>query len=419
MTTKSAIRLVHVMTVPESLGFLTGQVGYLKARGFEVFAISSPGEFLLRFAERERVEVHAVEMPRRITPLRDVIAVARIWRLLRRLHPHIVHAHTPKGGLLGMLSAWLARVPVRIYHMRGLPFVTATGWRRRLLMWSEKISCACADRVLCVSPSVRQLAVESSLCRPDKIAVLGHGSGNGVDAVERFNDLRISPMLREETRWRCRIPSDALVLGFVGRIVRSKGVVELVEAWRELRKEFPNLHLLLAGPYETQDPIPVETDRILCDDPRIHCLGEQWNTPPLYAVMDVLALPTYREGFPNVLLEAAAMRVPVVATKVAGCIDAVQDGVTGLLVPPYDAVRLAAAVKTYLQDERLRRLHGGAARVRVLQDYSPVAIWKAVGEEYCEILERKGISAPDMSDAAGGDADYHPQAERVGSSFIS
>lgn len=396
MAAKSGIKLVHVMTIPESLVFLTGQAGYLKARGFEISAISSPGEFLLRFADREHIDVHGVDMPRRITPLRDVIALARILSVLRRIRPQIVHAHTPKGGVLGMVSAWLARVPVRVYHMRGLPFITATGWQRTLLMWSERISCSLAHRVLCVSSSVRQLAVESHLSRPDKIVVLARGSGNGVDAVQRFNDSNVSSSVREETRRRHDIPSDSLVLGFIGRIVRSKGIIELAGAWRELRQDFPNLHLLLVGPHETQDRIPAEIDQALQSDPRVHFLGHEWNTPPLYAIMDVLALPTYREGFPNVLLEAAGMKVPVVATQVLGCTDAIQDGITGTLVPPYDAPRLAGAVRTYLRDVELRRLHGAAAREWVVREFRPEGIWKALYEEYLEMLEEE-VSAVDVS----------------------
>ena len=394
------ITLVHITTVPQSLAFMTGQVGYMKARGFEVIGLSSPGELLASFAVREGVLVHAVEMPRRITPWRDVLALLKMARVLYRIHPQIVHGHTPKGGLLGMLSAWIVRTPVRIYHMRGLPFTTATGWRRRLLMWSERISCGLADQVLCVSSSVRQLAVDSRLCRPEKIAVLAQGSGNGVDAAQQFNDSNISSSLREETRRRCNIPQGALVLGFIGRIVRDKGIIELAGAWKELRKEFPDLHLLLVGPHELQDPIPAEIDRTLHGDPRVHFLGEVSNTPPLYAVMDVLALPTYREGFPNVLLEAAGMKVPVVSTQVPGCTDAVQDGVTGMLVPPCDAASLAGALRTYLHDGELRRRHGAAARDRVLREFRPEGIWQAIYEEYLELLEKKRIPVPDAGLAA-------------------
>ncbi|ALA60762.1 glycosyltransferase family 4 protein [Nitrospira moscoviensis] len=399
-TPQQPITLVHMTTVPQSLFFLSGQVGYMKERGFNVYAVSSPGEFLSRFAEQERIGVHPVEMPRRITPLRDAAAVVRIWTALRRIRPHIVHAHTPKGGVLGMIGAWLAGVPVRIYHMHGLPCTTATGWKRILLMWSERIACGLAHQVLCVSASVRRVAVDSRLCRRKKIKVLAQGSINGIDATGRFNHARLPPTLREETRRRHGIPPDALVLGFIGRIVRNKGLIELAGAWALLRREFPALRLMLVGPYEAQDPIPPEVDRQLRDDVRVHLIGENWNVAPLYAAMDVLALPTYREGFPTVLLEAAAMSVPVVATRVPGCIDAVQDGVTGLLVPPYDADSLAVAIGRYLRNADLRERHGAAARERVLRDFRPEGIWQAVHHEYLRCLRRQDgasrVEAPEQ-----------------------
>jgi len=385
------IKLVHITTVPQSLFFMTGQVGYMKERGFEIHGLSSPGEILSRFAEQERVAVYPVSMPRRITPLQDVAAVAGIVRVLRRIRPQIVHSHTPKGGVLGMVAAWLAGVPVRIYHMRGLPFTTASGWKRQVLIWSERIACRLAHRVLCVSSSIRQLAVETRLCEPEKITILARGSGNGVDAAGRFDGAQVSDAVKEETKRRFHIPSDALVLGFIGRIVLNKGIVELADAWLRLREEFPNLHLLIVGPYEPQDPIPAQVDQALRNDPRVHLAGEDWNVVPLYSVMDVLALPTYREGFPNTLLEAAAMKVPVVATQVPGCADAVQDGVTGFLVPPYDGRRLVEALRGYLSDPELRCRHGAAARDWVLTEFRPQNIWEAVYQEYLGCLQRAGV----------------------------
>jgi glycosyltransferase involved in cell wall biosynthesis len=242
--------------------------------------------------------------------------------------------------------------------------------------------------------------VEAGLCRADKVKVLLRGSVNGVDAVDRFNPANVPPSARNETRLKYGIPTDATVLGFVGRLVQSKGLVELADAWARLRADFPALHLLLVGPLEPQDPIPRDIEASLRMDSRVHLIGLEWNTPPLYAVMDVLVLPTHREGLPGVLLEAAAMHVPVVATQVTGCTDAVQDGVTGMLVPPYDAARLAGAVRTYLHDAELRRRHGAAARDWVLREFRPEEIWQAVYEEYLELLEEKGIPAPDAGIAA-------------------
>jgi len=380
--------IVHVMTAPVSLVFLAGQVSFMRNAGYSVHAITSPGPELVSFGAREGVSVLAVDMPRRITPLQDVVALWGLWRALRRIRPDIVHAHTPKGGLLGMLAAWLARVPVRVYHMRGLPFVTAAGSRRRLLRATERFSCALAHRVLAVSHSIRTIAVDERLCEKDKIKVLLGGSGNGVDATGRF--VPQAPAVRAEAREALAIPADALVIGFVGRLVRDKGVVELATAWRRLRERISGLHLLLVGPPESEDAVPGEVLAALRADPRVRLTGHARDMPRLYAAMDVVALPTYREGFPNVALEAAAMEIPIVATSVPGCVDAVQHGITGLLVPPRDAAALGDALGRYLEDPTLRKLHGVTARRRVLVEFRREGIWQAVVDEYRSLLARSG-----------------------------
>lgn len=387
------VKLLQITTVPETLNFLKGQTGYMKARGFEVHALSSPGEFLTEFAASEQVSVHAVKMHRRITPLQDIYAIFQLWLHLLQIRPQIVHAHTPKGGLVGTISAWLAGVPVRIYHIRGLPFMTATGYKRLLLRWSEKVSCLLANQVLCVSHSIREVAV-AEICPADKVKVLLGGSGNGVDASGKFNPAQVSEHTRQEIRKKYGIPAEALVVGFVGRIVRDKGIAELVAAWQTLRAEFPNLHLLMVGSFEPQDAVSPDVENLLTSDARIHLTGIVYNTAPVYAAMDILTLPTYREGLPNVPLEAAAMELPVVATLIPGCIDAVQNGVTGTLVPPRNAEALADAIRMYLNDSELRRQHGQVGRDRVLQEFRQEAIWEAVYQEYLQLLQQQGLSAP-------------------------
>jgi glycosyltransferase involved in cell wall biosynthesis len=372
------------MTVPVSLFFLSGQVSFMRASGLDVHAIASPDTYLASFGEQEGIPVYAVPMTRSITPLQDSRALWRLWRLLRRLRPDIVHAHTPKGGLLGMIAATLARVPIRVYHVRGLPFVTASGWRKRLLKTTERASCALAHRVLAVSHSMRRIAVAEGLCAAEKIAVLAGGSGNGVDATGRFGPQPAH--VRRDARARLGIPQDALVVGFVGRVVREKGAVELATAWKALREIEPRLHLLLVGRVETEDAVPREVLAELQADPRVHLTGVDPNTPPLYAAMDVVALPTYREGFPNVALEAAAMGLPIVATSVPGCVDAVVDGVTGTLVPARDAGALASALGGYLADPALRGRHGAAARARVVAAFRREVIWEALETEYDALL---------------------------------
>jgi glycosyltransferase involved in cell wall biosynthesis len=384
-----AIRLVHVFTSAQSLLFLQGQATWMAAHGFDLTAISSPGPRQATFAAREPVDVRTVAMARRITPVADLRALAALLAELRRIRPHIVHAHTPKGGLLGMVAAWIARTPVRIYHMRGLPLMTASGLKRRLLTWSEIVSCRLAHRVICVSPSLRREAIGLGLCPPEKIVTLLSGSGNGVDAMGRFDPdapAGEAATLRREVRSRHGIPDTDIVVAFIGRVVRDKGVSELADAWRVLAERHANVHLLIAGPIETQDPAPAASHAILRTHARAHFLDHVSDTRSVYAAADVTVLPTYREGMPNVLLEAAAMRLPVVATRVVGCIDAVQDGVTGILVPPRDAAALAAALDVYVTDESRRRRDGTAARARVLHEFSRERIWSAIRDEYMALL---------------------------------
>lgn len=383
------MKLVHVFTVPISLNFLRGQAAYMKLRGLSVDVVSSPGRELDAFAIREGSTPHAVEMSRSIKPLHDLQALYRLWRIFRSVCPRIVHSHTPKGGLLGTIAAFFARVPVRIYHIHGLPFVTARGLKRSLLRWTEWISCSLAHQVFCVSPSVREVAIAERLCKAEKVKVILKGSINGVDAATGFSPELFGNKERSKIRERYCIPADALVLGFVGRVVRDKGIVELAESWKRLREAFPSLHLFILGNFETQDPLPADVEQMLRGDPKIHLAGHVEDPRSFFAAMDVIALPTYREGLGMVLLEAAAMELPVVATRIPGCIDAVIDGATGILVPVRDAGALTEAILKYLECPELRTRHGKAGRERILSDFCPEDMWQEVYKEYMHLLRER------------------------------
>jgi glycosyltransferase involved in cell wall biosynthesis len=383
------LRLAHVFTVAMSLRFLRGQARFMREHGFDVTCISSPGDEQAAFARDEGADVVSVSMARAITPFADLVAVFRLWWLFRRLAPDIVHSHTPKGGLLGMIAAWLARVPVRVYHMRGLPFETAHGFSRRILVASEKISCALAHRVICNSHSLKAVALAERLCPRDKIVTLLGGSGNGVDALETYAPERAGSR-GTELRRRLAIDGAALVVGFVGRMVRDKGVPELVDAWQRVVRVHPTAHLVLGGPNEPRDPIPPATLDAIRRTPSIHAIGHVADPRDVYAAADVIVLPSHREGFPNVPLEAAAMGLPVVTTRVAGCIDSIEDGVTGTLVSVGNAGELAAAISEYLSDSTRRRSHGRAGRARVLLQFEQNALWTALLAEYDALLGQRG-----------------------------
>jgi lipopolysaccharide/colanic/teichoic acid biosynthesis glycosyltransferase/glycosyltransferase involved in cell wall biosynthesis len=400
------VKLVHVMTVPQSLGFLRGQIGYMKDHGLEVHAVSSPGRGLEEFGRQEGIPTCGISMPRRISPWADLVALVRLVRLMRRLRPDIVQSHTPKGGFLGMMAAALAGVPIRIYTLHGLLLDTANGIRRALLWCTEKISCLLATEVIAVGKSLRERALQENLTSPFKIKVLGNGTINGVDAIGRFDPGGTAKSQGSNLRRSHGIPAEATVIGFVGRIVRDKGLEDLIAAWRPLREEFPDLHLLVAGGFEPQDPVSSEVEGILRSDPRIHLTGELEDVRPAYAAMDILVLPSYREGFPTVPLEAAAMEVPVVATRVTGCVDAVLDGVTGVLVPPRDPYRLRVALKSYLRHPILRFRHGRAGQERAVRDFHPKCVWASFLREYGRLLalKERGVQPPSGSGAPPADA---------------
>lgn len=376
-------KLVHITTVPQSLGFVAGQIDWLKTRGWEVHAISSPGDLLDRFGAKHDIPVYGVPMARAITPLADMRSVGEVARLLTRIAPDIVHSHTPKGGMIGMMAARAAGVPNKVYHMRGLLTLTATGKRKALLAAAETMTCGLADVVICQSHSLRQNAIEEELVEPNRSTVLLSGS-NGVDS-ERFNAKNFD---RAALRESFNIPQDAQIAGFVGRLVGDKGIVELAEAWSRVSTRLPNAHLLIIGPFEERDPVPDRIRKRLEEDPRVHLIGFVHDPAPFYAMMDVFVLPSYREGFPNAPLEAAAMGLPVIATDVVGCVDAVQHGVTGTLVPPRDTQLLEFALEDYLDDPELRRAHGEAGRARVIRDFAPEKIWEAGLQLYQSLLHR-------------------------------
>ncbi len=378
--------VVHVLTVPDSLVFLDGQVAFMREHGWRLSVITSPGEALEAFGKRHDVPVYAIAMPRRMSPLQDARSLADLARLIARLRPDLVHSHTPKGGLLGTIAATIARVQARIYHMRGLPMMTMHGTQRHIMTATERTSCGLATRVLANSHSLRQFAIEQRLCRPSKIQVLGSGSGNGVDSSGRFDPSRIGDEDRRAFRRRLGIPDAAPVLGYLGRLVRDKGVAELALAWQAVRETQADAHLVIGGVFEERDALSPRTREALESDPRIHLMGFVTDTPIFYRAIDVLVLPTYREGFPNVLLEASAMRVPIVATRVTGCVDAVVDGETGTLVPPRDSVSLASAIARYLESPELRREHGDAGRDRIDREFRRDRLWHALLGVYDELV---------------------------------
>lgn len=361
------MKLLHVTTVPSTLRFLEGQSTRLREEGIEVQLLSSPGEELEEIARREGVLSAGVEMSRSISPVLDLVSLVRLVRTLRKIRPDILHAHTPKAGLLATTAGRLTGVPVCIYQIHGLRYTTTTGLRRLLLTSAERVACLLAQQVLSVSPSILETAEYDRIIRPGKGAVIGSGTINGVD-VAAFDP---APHLAAASAARSQlgIPAEAPVVGFIGRLVADKGIEELAEAWRTVRERTPRAHLLLVGEAEDGDPVPPGAMQALAEDPTVHFAGQRADVRPLLAAMTVLTLPSYREGFGQTLLEASAMGVATVGSDIPGIRDAIVDGDTGLLVPAKDAGALAACLIKLLEDPDMCTRLGRAGRRRALAEF--------------------------------------------------
>lgn len=387
-------RLLYVATDSLTADVLmNGQLAWFDREGFDVAVAAAPGAGLDRVAARERVKVYPIPFQREISPLRDLFALRRLNACLREFRPHLVNAGTPKAGLLGMLSARHARVPSRIYLLRGLRLETARGLKRRILRAAERITARSATSIVSVSPSLRDAAIAEELASASKIHVLGCGSSNGIDC-ERFGPTPRLNAAATMLRAHWNVPSNARIIGFVGRLTRDKGVADLAEAFQSVMSDVANVYLVLIGREEAGDPVGAKTLKALREHPRVRFAGHLPDVAPCYRAIDVLAFPSYREGLPNVPLEAAASERPVVAYAATGTVDVVRSGATGELCALGDRQALAAGLRRYLQDDGLRTAHGAAARQFVQANFSRQEVWRRWRAHYERELRRIGGPIP-------------------------
>lgn len=386
--------IVVGITHPQTALVLRGRLRLLREAGFRVLVASSPGEPLDSIAATEGVETHRIRIQRGIAPLSDLLALISLSRMLLRFRPDVVEFGTPKAGLLGSIAALVCRVPRRIYLIRGLRLETTRGLKRLLLTTTERIAAAACHAVLCNSPSIRTQVEHLRLAQRSKLYLLGSGSSCGVDTV-RFKPGPTS------VRVVLGIPAEALVIGFVGRLTRDKGIPELVEAFRAFLTQQPGARLLLVGWYDdSDDALSKGVREQINRHPAIVQTGYVVEPAPYYRAMDILVLPTLREGFPNVVLEAAASGVPVITTSATGAQDSVVPDETGLLVPAGNGEALYSAMLELAQDPSRRRRFGIAAREWAVSRFEQKEVHARNIKFYRALLENpKIIPNKDLMDA--------------------
>ena len=385
-------KLIRITTVPLSLKvLLKGQLRFMASNGFDVKGVSSEGEELREVHENEGIAVEAITMSRKITPFQDLKSLWEMWNFLRKEKPQIVHTHTPKAGIIGMLAARLAGVPHRLHTVAGLPLMEATGTKRKILNFVEKLTYSSATRVYPNSKGLYDFILQNNFTQSNKLKIIANGSSNGIDTAF-FSPDQVTEIERVTLKEKLNIQPDDFVFVFVGRIVSDKGINELIKAFSELQaaenNEPAGIKLLLVGGLENDlDPLNPETLAEINQNKDIISVGFQQDVRSFFAIADALVFPSYREGFPNVVMQAGAMGLPSIVSDINGCNEIIIEGENGLIIPSKNVEKLKEKMLTLAKDKNLYTKLKGNSRRMIENRYEQSVVWNALLEEYEGLLQ--------------------------------
>ncbi len=375
-------KLIRITTIPLSLEkLLEGQLSYMN-QFYEVTAVSAEKERLERYGIDNDVKTFWVEMTRAITPLKDLEAVWKLYGYLKREKPLIVHTHTPKAGIIGMLAAKMAGVPIRLHTVAGLPLMETTGSKRKVLNTVEKITYKLATRIYPNSIGLKEIILKEGFAAEEKLKVLGKGSSNGID-TDYFDPEIFTETTRAQFKKKLGLPKDDIVFIFIGRLVSEKGLNELVAAFDDLQKIYSGISLLLVGPFEQElDPLTPYSLEKIKEHQKIVTTGYQQDVRPYLSISNVLSFPSYREGFPNVVMQAGAMGIPCIVSDINGCNEIIKEGENGLIIPVKDQNAIHNAMESLIKDPEMREMLAASAREEICNNYNRQVLWKLLKEEY-------------------------------------
>ncbi len=375
-------KLVRITTVPVSLlVLLKGQMKFMNEHGFEVTMISSAGEEVPKLIEQEKCAHIPVMLTRKITPIQDLKSLIHLTRVLNKIKPDIVHTHTPKAGLIGMWAAKFAGVPIRLHTIAGLPWVESTGLMRQVLILVEKLTAFAANAIF-PNSFVQKKFMESLKIANGKMQVLGKGSSNGIN-TDYFSINDKIQQSANQLKSQAKLPTNAWVWIFVGRIVKDKGIAELLDAFSELNHHFPEDQLWLVGaPEPDLDPLEEKHQLMLNNHPQIQCWGFQQDIRPYLAASKVLTFPSYREGFPNVPLQAGSMGCMLLLSDINGCNEIVEDGIDGKLVPIKNTKSLLNAMMGTRSNSEETNIFAKKVQQKIIDNYNQKTFWHILLKEY-------------------------------------
>ncbi|MBI9041556.1 glycosyltransferase family 4 protein [Lutibacter sp.] len=382
-------KLIRTATVSLSLDvLLKGQLHFLNDC-YQVIAVSGADELLQKVKEREQIQVVPIEMQRSISPIKDVISLWKLYQCFKKEKPIIVHSITPKAGLLSMVAAYFAKVPIRIHTFTGLIFPSKKGWMQLVLIAMDRLLCKCATHIYPEGLGVKNDLIHYRITQKP-LKVLANGNVNGID-TSYFNPQLCSSNQNEDLKKELGIHKDDFVFIFVGRLVGDKGINELIGAFKKLTAngQQPQAKLLLVGPFETElDPLSQKTLYEISDNSKIITVGYQDDVRPYFAIADVLVFPSYREGFPNVVLQAGAMELPSIVTDINGCNEIIHEGENGWIVPPKDAEAVYKAMVYCCENLEIVTAIKKDTRVMVTSRFEQQQVWNALLEEYQRLESR-------------------------------
>jgi glycosyltransferase involved in cell wall biosynthesis len=383
-------KLIRITTVPMALRhLLPGQMKYMKEQGFDVIMVSADGKERAEVIRNEGCEHHIIPMTRKITPLADLRSLWKLYRFFKKEKPDIVHSHTPKAGLLGMIAARMAGVKVRIHTVAGLRFMTAGGFTRTLLVRMEKFTAGCATHVWPNSQSLMDYIKNNRLAAQRKLQVIGYGSSNGIN-LQRYSTAVLEKEKIDETKQQLQYREDITYLLCVGRIVKDKGIDELLTAFESVYSDKKQLRLVLLGSFEDDlDPVSENARRILKEHPGIIHINWSDRVEYFMHLASLLIHPSYREGFPNVLLQAGAMNCPILCSRIEGNVDIVDDGQTGLIAEVKDAASLETKLRYALDHPEQLKVFSAHLRDKIEKRFDQRFVHESLKNKYLELLSEK------------------------------
>ncbi len=379
------MKILHVVNVSFVIPYFFGnQIDYFNKNGHDIYIVCSSSNDLIKFSKKYNFKFKTIDISRDINIITDARTFFELYKFISEEKFDVVVGHTPKASLFAMLASFFNYTPRRIYFRHGLMFETAKGVKKYIFKLIEKITSFFSTKVICVSNSILQKSLEMKLSSKNKTILLLNGTCNGIDYENVFNPELLNENLLNSYKLKYNFKKEDIIIGFIGRIVQDKGILELLEAWEILKVKHVNLKLLLIGPLEKRDGIDNSLITKIYSDNRIVFTGMIYDTNIHYKLMNIFILPSYREGFPTVVLEASSMKLPVITTNKTGCIDSILNNVTGLYCD-LNPESIVECVEKYIFDKNLANTHGENGRQFVINNFNQILIWDSLINIYTKV----------------------------------